>query len=233
MATKLLLVGENQRALFEREAALLTEWRETREMRSIDLVKQTEDEVKEAMGTNQLFAPAQAWRVTGLEKQRSPKWQTAVIAMLESSPDDVIVSVPQEPTPAFLKKFTASMWKVETFKLPKVVFSFLESIKAKPYAQTHKLFRQALESGEEWGLHALMARQFRLLLAAKVGAPIAGPPFMIGKFQSQAKAFTQEELLDAQHTLFEIEKNIKGGRTNLSWSSSVDRLLAKIYHGAH
>lgn len=229
MGEKILLTGEHQRALFAREAALLAP-SPTNRLRFLDLAKQTEDEVREALGTRELFASTQTWRVTNLEKIRSPKWQVAAIELFTELSDVVIVSVPQEPTPAFLKKFS-SPWKIEKFPLPKAVFQFLEALKTRPYQETHQLFRQAVEGGGEWGLHALLSRQVRLLMAAKSGAPMLGAPFIINKARSQAKAFTQSELLFLQHELYSAERAIKSGRTNLAWSSFIDRALGKLYDG--
>lgn len=179
-----------------------------------------------------MFASNQAWHVTGWEKLRSPKLQTTLLELLDQSPDDVLMTIPQDMSAAQKKKIPAT-WKSESFKVPAAVFGFLESIKAKPYHTVHDLFCRSLQSGNEWGLHVLLSRQMRYLLQAKAGATIAGPPFIVAKVRSQAQHFTEEELLDALRFLFELERDLKQGRSKIPWGTSIDILLGRLYHEGH
>lgn len=230
---KILLHGEDTSKLYARELALLNAWRqEGKGIRLLDCAKQKEPELLEILGSQSMFAPSQVWHMKHWEKLRSPKLQTLLLEMLNQTPDDVLMTVPHEMSAAQKKKIPAG-WKLENFPMPVAIFKFLESIKAKPYNTVHDLFRQTLATGNEWGLHTLLSRQFRYLLQAKVGAPIAGPPFIVAKVKGQAQYFSEQELLDALKFLFELERAIKQGRTKHPWSTSIDILLGRLYDEGH
>jgi DNA polymerase III delta subunit len=230
---KILISGEDSAKLYKRELELLNVWRgEGKSIRVLDAAKQKEPELLEALGSQSMFAPSQVWHMKHWEKLRSPKLQTSLLELLDAAPDDVLMTIPQDMSAAQKKKIPAG-WKMESFPLPAAIFKFLESIKAKPYKVVHELFRQTLATGNEWGLHTLLTRQFRYMLQAKVGAPVAGPPFIVAKVKGQAQHFTEQELLDALKFLFELERNIKQGRTKLPWSTSIDILLGRLYYEGH
>ncbi len=230
---KIILSGEDTSKLFGREMALLRTAREEgKTVRSLDASKQKEPELLEALGIQGMFTASQVWHLKGWEKLRSPKLQTNLLELLESTADDVILTIPTEPSAAQKKKLPGT-WKHERFPLPAAVFSFLESLKVKPYNQVHTLLQQSLGAGSEWGLHFLLSRQLRYLLQAKVGAPIAGPPFLANKIRSQSRHFSQEELLMALDFLFQLEADFKQGKKKIAWSASIDILLGRLYYDAH
>lgn len=226
---KIVLSGEDSSKLYQRENQLLQISREQgREIVSLDLTANSEKEISEALGVMSMFGAQRIFRISGVEKQRSSKKLQDYLTALSATPDDVIITIPGKMTPAKKKAFSKE-WKLESYDLPAVLFTFLESIGVKPLAQVLGLYEQALTSGSEWGLHAMVARQFRLLLAAKTGTPIAGPPFMAAKLQSQAKKFTPEQLAGVLEQLFQLEKSIKSGQTKRNWSELFDILLLKLY----
>jgi DNA polymerase III delta subunit len=230
---KILLHGEDTSKLYARELALLQSWRgEGKSVRTLDCAKQKEPELLETLGSQSMFAPSQVWHLKHWEKLRSPKLQTSLLELLNQNSDDVLMTVPQEMSAAQKKKVPAG-WKLENFPMPVAIFKFLESIKAKPYSVVHDLFRQTLATGNEWGLHTLLSRQFRYMLQAKVGAPVAGPPFIVAKVKGQAQHFTEAELLGALKFLFELERGIKQGKYKHAWSTSIDILLGRLYDDGH
>lgn len=230
---KILLSGEDTNKLYARELTLLNAWRaEGKNIRLLDCAKQKEPELLETLGSQSMFAPAQVWHMRHWEKLRSPKLQTTLLELLDQSSDEVLMTIPQDMSAAQKKKIPLG-WKNENFPMPVAIFKFLESLKAKPYGMVHDLFRQTLLTGNEWGLHTLLTRQLRYLLQAKVGAPIAGPPFIVAKVKSQAQYFSEDELLNSLKFLFELERNIKQGRNKLPWSTSIDILLGRLYDDGH
>lgn len=226
---KLVLAGDN--------LATLTEYQIQHEQKighpfnSINVNKLSPPEIREKLGSLPMFGDQQSWKITGLEKIRSPKMKGELIELLSESTDEIIVVVQSELTPSIKKKFTTHSWQIKEFKMPKVFFQFTESIKVRPLRDCHKLLLKSLEQKNEWELHSLIARQFRLLLAVVTGAPVQAPPFAIPKLRAQAKKFTPEEIIFALHTLFEIERDIKSGQAVTTWSQQIDRLLVRLYDG--
>lgn len=220
-------------ALHAREQVILEQARaEGKELRQVDLGSITLDQAQEELGTQSLFGGNTLWHLTGADKLRVSNALKDFLTAVSQLNDPVLLVWASALTPAQQKLFT-SPWKSETFAMPKAVFQFTESLKVQPLEKCHQLFRQAVEQGGEWGLHALLARQLRLILAAKVGAPVAAPPFAQAKLKKQAAAFREEQLAGALAELFAIEKRIKSGATPLSLTQQIDRLLVQLYDEGH
>lgn len=226
---RVVVYGDHELDRSQKEQSYITAAQaEGKDILTIDLANESEDSFAEKMGTTSLFGSQRFIRIYNLEKIRSGKTITAFLESLETGSDDVLVVIRGAMTPA-KKKLFGKNWKLQEFKFPAVLFQFLESIKVIPIHDCFQMYRQILETESEWSLHALAARQFRLLLAAKTGAPILAPPFAQGKLKSQAKKFSIEELVQILHTLYDIERQIKTGRTPLSWSQQFDIVLTRLY----
>ncbi len=224
-----VLHGEDELQRSRYEQTLLTKAQEQgKDIVTIDLNSISAGEFTELLGTTSLFGVARLLRINNLEKIRSNKTLNTSLEQVLNAADDVLIIIQGKLTPAKKKLFTKP-WQVREFSLPAVLFEFLEAMKTRPIHETFALYRQALENGSEWGLHSLVARQFRLLLAAKTGAKVAAPPFAQNKLRSQANKFTVAELTQNLHTLYDIERAIKSGSTPLSWSQQFDILLTRLY----
>lgn len=184
--------------------------------------------LRDQLGTQTMFGQPRWWKVTDLIKMRSRRDRQTIVELFSNSPEDVMVVVNGELTTAQKKLFTKN-WQLQEFKLPKVFFQFTEAIGVQPLHQVHQLLQQSLQQKNEWELHALLARQFRLLLATKTGAPVKAPPFTKPKLKKQASKLELQQIINALHTLFATETAIKTGQNHLSWEQQIDRLLVKIY----
>ncbi len=233
---RLVLYGANQSALYAYEHQVLAQLQRDNPgltITNFDLRKESLPQLRDRLGSQDLFRAKRCFKITHFDKLRSPKQKKEFLQLLEegSAPDDgIIISLPSELTPATKKLFNQKMWKTQEFKLPKVFFQFTESIKTKPLKTAHQLLQQSLEQKNEWELHSLLARQFRLLLATKVKAPVLAPPFALNQLSSQAAKFSEVQLIHALQTLFTIEWNIKSGQARLTWGQEIDRLLVSLYH---
>lgn len=226
---KIVLHGANVPALHEHEQALLAQIPSATARIWFNAQKQTLEELAETLGAQSMFQSHRLWHITQWEKNRSPKQRLAIVSLLADAPDDVLVTIPSDLTAAQKKVFDPKVWQLKEFKLPKVLFQFTEAIKTKSLKQTLSLLQQALDQKNEWELHSLLARQFRLLLAAKTGAPVLAPPFAQKSLRTQAQLFTESQLIQVLHTLFAIEFAMKSGQAHLSWSQEIDRLLVRLY----
>ncbi len=226
---KLVLHGDHdlERSRAEQDTIARAK-KEGKDLVTIDLSTTTEANLAELLGTNSLFGTQRLIRVHNLEKLRSGKTIAEYLSALETSPDDVMIIIRGAMTPA-KKKLFSTPWKLQEFKFPAVLFQFFESLKTRPLTECFSMYRQILETESEWSMHALAARQFRLLLAAKTNAPVLAPPFAQNKLRSQANNFTIAELVQSLHTLYDIERKIKTGTTPLSWAQQFDILLARLY----
>jgi DNA polymerase III delta subunit len=231
---KLILSGEDEAKRAAREQSLLSHLQgQGRVIRRFNLGKDDPDQLLAQLGTQAMFAAPQVWAVGGLEKIRSPKQQAALIGALADSADDAVLSVHKDLGAGLKKIIDPKIWQVETFPLPKLVFAFCDGLKAKPYSEEHRLFRQIVEDGDEWWLQTQLARTMLALLQTKAGLTPGGAPFQVAKWQRQAKSWSLEEMQRFIRGLFELELAIKSGKTRLTWSQQFDILLASLYDELH
>jgi DNA polymerase III delta subunit len=233
---RIVLYGANQSALYAQERQVTQKFLQEspdQTLSHFDARKETLPQLHDQLGAQSMFQTKRCFKITNFEKLKSPKQKKELLNLIEQGSTDqdlVILSIPSELTPATKKLFNQNMWKTQEFKLPKVFFQFTEAIKSKSLKQVTQLLQQSLEQKNEWELHSLLARQFRLLLATKVKAPVLAPPFALGQLASQANKFSEKQLVHSLHTLFAIEWNMKSGQARLTWGQEIDRLLVSLYH---
>lgn len=123
---------------------------------------------------------------------------------------------------------------VKTFKLPQILFLFLDSIKpgqGKFLVQTyHKLH----EHTEAELLFFMLIRQIRLLLALveknsdHIDEVKRMAPWQLSKLQKQATLFSPTQLIAIHTQLYELDKGMKTGALSMPLSSAIDILLLDI-----
>lgn len=124
----------------------------------------------------------------------------------------------------FLKSLPNS--KVEEFKLPKLIWNFLEHMIPGNSKIALKEFNKIIEKDAPELIFSLIAKQFRDLYWVKVDAASTGfPSWKIGKLKSQSSKFTDEKLREIINNLAEIDIDVKTGKGELI--SSLDLLILK------
>lgn len=125
---------------------------------------------------------------------------------------------------------------VKIFKLPRNIFMFLDSLKPNNSKSLLNLFHQALDSGiKEELILFMMQRQVRILLALSGRSDNESieelerlAPWQMGKFEGQAKIFSESQLKQIYKKLYKIELGQKTGGLPLSLSQTIDFLLLDI-----
>lgn len=121
---------------------------------------------------------------------------------------------------------------IKTFKLPKALFAFLESIR--PRGNNHTYFHQALVTTEPELLFYMIVRQFRLLIAILSGSKKSIDevtrlaPWQRARLTQQARFFTLGSLKRNYEELFAIELAHKTGKSPLSLTQSIDFFLGGL-----
>lgn len=121
---------------------------------------------------------------------------------------------------------------IETFKIPKNTFAFLDGLKPGNGKRNVELFQSALNGSSEELLFFMLIRQFRLLLAVSSGAPIDEAkrlaPWQKSKLLSQARQFTPDQLKKIYKKLYEIDLAQKTGGLTMPLRQTVDFFLLDI-----
>ena len=115
------------------------------------------------------------------------------------------------------------------FKLPSVIFNFVDSLKPSNTTQSLNLFHQCLKTMEPEAIMPMIVRQIRLLILAKEGEQyLEGAPWMKSKIVSQSKDYASEKLNELYLKLLEIDYTSKTSGSALDLASQLDLWLTEI-----
>jgi len=118
---------------------------------------------------------------------------------------------------------------LQIFKLPAIIFKFLESLRPNNTQNLLDLFHQALAQDEPEMIFALLIRQIRLLILALEGEKyLTGAPWQKSRLLIQAKYFSKEKLKELFQKLLLIDYQQKTSQTPFDLSSSLDLFLTEI-----
>ncbi len=127
---------------------------------------------------------------------------------------------------AILLKSLPKTTTVEEFKLPKLIWSFLEMIRPGNSTQVIKIFHQIIETEAPELVFALIARHFKDLYLVKLNeGSLSIPSWRASKLKSQANSFTEEQLKQFINSLAKIDIEVKTSKASLV--SSLDLLFVK------
>ncbi len=118
---------------------------------------------------------------------------------------------------------------LETFKIPKNTFGFLDSLTPGNGKRNIELFHNALLGSSDELLFFMLVRQFRLLLAVSSNSDIDEMKRLVlwqkTKLLSQAKLFSKDKLLKIYNELYKIDYAQKTGGLLLPLSETIDFFL--------
>ena len=119
--------------------------------------------------------------------------------------------------------------KIEEFKLPKLIWSFLESFYPGNADRCFRMFNKIVETEPVEFVFALLARQMRDLywVKAEEEEKKVGENFQawrVGKLRSQANKFGECQIKEIINNLAEIDIKVKTSKADLA--SSLDFLIA-------
>ncbi len=121
---------------------------------------------------------------------------------------------------------------IETFKIPKNTFGFLDSIAPGNGKRNVELFHSAIAGSSDELLFFMLIRQFRLLLAVSTGSTIDETkrlaPWQKSKLLSQAKNFSKEKLVEIYKKLCKIDLAQKTGGLTMPLRQTVDFFLLEL-----
>lgn len=124
------------------------------------------------------------------------------------------------------------------FKLPKLLFTFLDTLSPKNGNKLVILFHKVIEQADADFVFAMIARQFRLLLSChpKLSEESSDTidevkrlaQWQISKLTKQRSFFTDAQLLSNYQKLLAIETSLKTGTLSLSLTQAIDFFLLDL-----
>ena len=116
--------------------------------------------------------------------------------------------------------------RLEEFKLPRLIFNFLDSFCPGNADKSLTLFHQILKKEPPEFVFALLARHVRDLYWAKTGSPLPLPPWRAQKLKNQAGKFTKGLLEEIIKSLAETDIKVKTSQAEVA--SSLDLLTVTL-----
>ncbi len=187
--------------------------------------------IEETIGSTSLFDDKKLIIIEELHSLPRSKNKTNLIDQLSASQQltansqELVIWEKRSLTKTMLKKFPEA--KVFEFKTSNHLFKWLDLINGKKNSQTEmlKTFKQAIKSDGEFMCFTMLIRQIRLLITAKDGGEIKGPPFVVKKIQNQSRSFSLDQLLKIHDQLLNIDTKQKTSTTSQSLEQNIDLLL--------
>lgn len=184
------------------------------------------------LNSTSLFGSEQLTIVEGLHSLPTSKRKKELINYLanQTNSENLILYESRQLTATMLKKFPAA--KVFGYKTSNKLFKFLDILGQNPPVGGQKqqliLLREVLKSDGEFMLLSMLIRQIRLLIQAKDGGQIKGPPFMVSKLKSQSTRFSLNQLLNLHKQLFKLDLKQKTSQNLLPLGSELELLIINM-----
>lgn len=124
---------------------------------------------------------------------------------------------------------------VKLFKIPVLIFTFLDSFRPTNGKVLINLFHKILKDKDEEFVLYMLTRHLRMLLALSQKSRTEEidelqrlSPWQKSKLESQVRLFTIEKLIKLYFNLYNIDLNLKTGKLNLTLAQAIDFFLLDI-----
>jgi len=176
---------------------------------------------------NSLFGPKKLLAIDNLLSGKKFKENEKILKMLFSLQCIIVIWENKDFTKADQLKYPDFTFK--NFKLPQVLFTFLDSIVPGDTKNNLRLFEETIESIDPSYLFLMLIRQVRLLILASDKNDILKlAPWQKGKLQKQAHFFTLEKLKEIDQKLLRIDFAQKTSQTPFPLEHQLELLLTEI-----
>lgn len=224
-----ILHGENLPKSRQKLVELIQESKNKgQQIKRLQAKKLTLAELETALMAQDLFGNTQVVVIEELHSLPTSQRKKDLITLLSKAQIPIILWEKRALTKTMLKKFPQA--KDTEFKISKTLFAWLDSLDGKTKNKTSqlKLFHQTIETEAPELCLVMLARQIRLLIQAKEGEKISGPPWMAQKLQRQNQKFTFSQLLKIHQNLLILDIKQKTSQLSLELAAELDLLLLRM-----
>jgi DNA polymerase III delta subunit len=118
---------------------------------------------------------------------------------------------------------------VKVFKLPVLIFQFLDSLRPDNAKMLLSLYTDLTASEAPELVFSMMAKRVRQLIQLSDGGqPVGVAPWQLVRLTTQAKSFTMEKLLESYNKMHDIEVHIKTGMSPFPLKAATEQLLITL-----
>jgi DNA polymerase III delta subunit len=160
---------------------------------------------------------------------RQPKKIEELCSVLvRNSGIEVILWEDKEVGATVLKKL-GPLVKIQVFKLPVLIFQFLDIIASESKKAALLTYEQLVVTEAPELVFSMIVKRIRQLIQLRSNTTPEGlAPWQIGRLTTQAKSFTMEKLLTMYKHLHDIEASIKTGNSPFPLSAHIEQFLLSL-----
>lgn len=140
---------------------------------------------------------------------------------------DIIIWEGKDISKTDQKKYPGN-FVFKNFKLPQILFNFLDSLAPGKTKENLDFFHRVIEEVDPAFVFLMVIRQFRYLILASENELTGMPPWQCGKFFHQTKLFSKEKLLIIYERLLEIDYRQKTSGLVKDLTFELDLLLSEL-----
>lgn len=204
---------------------------QAKEIIRLDGKKLDQTQLIQALESQSLFGDEKLVVIENLLTRQRSKEKDQLIAIIAdpSQQTPVILWEPKEATKPNLNKL--KNFQATLFKTPASIFKFLDSFRPGSAKLLLNLVHNQLKTETPELIFYMLSRRVSDLIIANDPKSIPllkGAPWQKTRLISQAKAFTQDQLLALHRQLLKIDESIKTGTNILPLASQLDLMLAKV-----
>ncbi len=209
----IILHGEDTAKLYER----LKKFIDVARSRSweVSYIDELKDNFEEILSATSLFGSERFFILKDFKKlsKKSYAWLNKKYTELSGT---LIVYSEGTLNATTLKSFPADS-KIEEFKLPVLLWNFLDGLVPGNCTREVSMLHKILEKQPAEFIFTLISRHFRDLYWVKSDASSSGFPFWkINKLKSQAAKYTEDELKNLLNILAEVDIKVKTSKADLT-----------------
>ncbi|HUC94734.1 MAG TPA: hypothetical protein VMR19_01880 [Candidatus Saccharimonadales bacterium] len=218
----IVLHGDDERKLYER----LSKFIDTAKSRSWEVayLDDRSQSIQEQLSSPSLFGSERFFIVRDIT--RLGKKELAWIAKNSNTlPGNLIIYHEGYVSQTILKSLPKDI-KVEEFKLPVILWNFLDNLYPGNLKKSIGKFHQIIEKEAPEFIFTLIAKLFRDLYWVKTdAASLPYPSWRVGKLKTQSSKFTTDQLKNLINKFAEIDIKVKTSTTDLI--SELDLVMIK------
>jgi len=178
------------------------------------------------LSSNSLFGNLRALAIENFFSLSKSKEREDLVEKISKYKETIVFWEPKDLSKTVFAK--SPFFTFKNFKLPQVLFNFLDSIVPKKPKENLSMLQKTIEYIEEGYIFAMMARQIRLLILAKDKCLDSMLPWQSGKLYKQAENFEMKKLITIYNKILEIDYLEKTSQTPFSLFSQLQILMMTI-----
>lgn len=226
------LHGDNQPASRERLNQLLTEARVSKkEIIQLEGLKIDQNQLLQALESSSLFGQDKLVVIENLFSRPQSGEKEAIIKYLKKEAIVLdLVFWEKKNISGTITRWLPKTWQFIEFKIPVVIFKFLDEFRPNNQKQLLTLIRSSIRVDSAEMVFYMLARRLHDLIVAKdLGkSGLKGAPWQIGRLVSQAGNFTLNQLIQLYQKLLNIDIDIKTGASPMTLPWHLDLLIVNM-----